>query len=58
MQSMGVGGGFLMNIYIAEEKRAYTLNAKEVSPAAANDALFKLPKDTLLGNNISFSDSY
>lgn len=49
MQSMGIGGGFLMNIYIHEEKKAYTLNAKETSPAAAKDELYKSQWDSMKG---------
>lgn len=41
MQSMGIGGGFLMTIYIKEEKRAYTLNAREVAPLAVTPNMFK-----------------
>ena len=36
-QSTGLGGGFLMTIYIQKEKRAITLDARETAPAAARE---------------------
>lgn len=39
--SMGVGGGFFMTIYIEEEKKAYTLDAREAAPAYAHQDMFK-----------------
>lgn len=50
MQSMGIGGGFVMNIYIHAEKKAYTLNAKESSPTAATGDMFKTRNDSVTGN--------
>ncbi|KAI4456654.1 gamma glutamyl transpeptidase [Holotrichia oblita] len=41
MQSMGLGGGFFMTIYIREEKRAYTLNAREFAPLNTTADLYK-----------------
>lgn len=41
MQSMGLGGGFLMTIYSRAEKKAYFLNAREKAPLAANDEKYK-----------------
>lgn len=35
MQSMGIGGGFIMNIYIRKEKKSYTLDAREITAGAA-----------------------
>ncbi|EJY57554.1 AAEL017331-PA [Aedes aegypti] len=35
MQSMGIGGGFIMNIYIKKENKAYTLDAREITAIAA-----------------------
>ncbi|KAL7294184.1 hypothetical protein TKK_0012205 [Trichogramma kaykai] len=35
MQSMGLGGGFLMTIYERQNNRIYVLNAREAAPAAA-----------------------
>lgn len=43
-QSMGIGGGFVMNLYIHKEKKAYTINAKETSPLAATADMFKTPE--------------
>ncbi|CAH2003890.1 unnamed protein product [Acanthoscelides obtectus] len=40
MQSMGLGGGFLMTVYIKEEKKAYSLNAKEKAPINAKMELY------------------
>ncbi|XP_058832314.1 scoloptoxin SSD14-like isoform X6 [Topomyia yanbarensis] len=37
MQSMGIGGGFVMNIYIKSEQKAYTLDAREISAIAATE---------------------
>lgn len=36
MQSMGLGGGFVANVYIAKHRRAYALNARERAPAAVD----------------------
>lgn len=41
MQSMGLGGGFLMTIYKRDERKAYFLNAREKAPLAAKDELYK-----------------
>uniref|UniRef100_A0A8D8FUV5 Gamma-glutamyltranspeptidase 1 n=2 Tax=Culex pipiens TaxID=7175 RepID=A0A8D8FUV5_CULPI len=35
MQSMGIGGGFIMNLYIKQEGKAYTLDAREISAKAS-----------------------
>lgn len=32
MQSMGIGGGFIMNLFIKKEQKAYTINARERAP--------------------------
>ncbi|XP_049817564.1 glutathione hydrolase 1 proenzyme-like isoform X2 [Aethina tumida] len=37
MQSMGLGGGFLMTIYTREDKKAYSLNAREKAPMFAKN---------------------
>lgn len=42
---MGIGGGFLMNIYVHNERKAYTLNAKEVAPRASTPNMFKSRDD-------------
>lgn len=39
-QSAGIGGGFLMNLYLHDERKSITLNAKEVAPAAVHDDMF------------------
>lgn len=41
MQSMGLGGGFLMTIYKRNERKAYFLNARERAPLAATNDLYK-----------------
>lgn len=35
MQSVGIGGGFIMNIFIKAENKAYTLDAREVTAKKA-----------------------
>lgn len=40
MQSMGLGGGFLMTIYTRENKEAITLNARETAPMNATADMF------------------
>lgn len=39
-QSMGLGGGFLMTIYIKETGEIETLNARETAPAAATKDMY------------------
>ncbi|CAG9773821.1 unnamed protein product [Ceutorhynchus assimilis] len=41
MQSMGLGGGFLMTLYKRDEKKAYFLNAREKAPLAAKNEMYK-----------------
>lgn len=41
MQSMGLGGGFLMTIYKKDERKAYFLNAREKAPLKAKNELYK-----------------
>lgn len=41
MQSMGPGGGFVLNIYVAAERRAYTLNARERAPSDVTADMFE-----------------
>lgn len=41
MQSMGLGGGFLMTIYKRDKRKAYFLNARDKAPLAAKDELYK-----------------
>ncbi|XP_015175676.1 PREDICTED: gamma-glutamyltranspeptidase 1-like isoform X2 [Polistes dominula] len=40
MQSMGLGGGFLMTIYDKSAGKAYVLNARDRAPLAANATMF------------------
>lgn len=40
MQSMGVGGGFLMTLYNKSEGKTYSLIARETAPAAATRDMF------------------
>lgn len=39
-QSMGIGGGFLMTIYIRETGKVETLNARERAPSGAYEEMF------------------
>ncbi|KAF7279318.1 hypothetical protein GWI33_007410 [Rhynchophorus ferrugineus] len=49
MQSMGLGGGFLMTIYKKNEKKAYFLNAREKAPMNTKSELYK--NDQLTSRN-------
>lgn len=40
MQSMGIGGGFLMTVYKKSEGKAYSLNARETAPKLATSDMF------------------
>lgn len=44
-QSMGIGGGFLMNIWFQDKKKSVTLSAKEVAPLAATKDMFKTAEE-------------
>jgi gamma-glutamyltranspeptidase/glutathione hydrolase/leukotriene-C4 hydrolase len=39
-QSMGLGGGFLMTLYLRESQTAVTLNARESAPLHSNADMF------------------
>ncbi|KAM3965294.1 glutathione hydrolase 1 proenzyme [Aphomia sociella] len=39
-QSMGLGGGFFMTVYIKNEEKSYTVNARERAPSAATEDMF------------------
>ncbi|CAG5045037.1 unnamed protein product [Parnassius apollo] len=39
-QSMGLGGGFFMTVYIKEEEKAYTVIARETAPGAATADMY------------------
>lgn len=47
---MGIGGGFVMNVYLHEQKKAFSLNAKEVAPLLATEDMFKTDKDYTEGS--------
>ena len=38
--SMGIGGGFLMTIYLKEKGEVVTLNARETAPAASSPNMY------------------
>ncbi|XP_037920418.1 glutathione hydrolase 1 proenzyme-like isoform X3 [Hermetia illucens] len=40
MQSLGIGGGFIMNVFIKAENRSYTIDARETAPKSATDSMF------------------
>lgn len=48
-QSMGIGGGFLMNLYVHGEGKAYTINSKETAPLSATPDMFKTPEEYMDG---------
>ncbi|KOB66355.1 putative gamma glutamyl transpeptidase [Operophtera brumata] len=39
-QSMGLGGGFFMTVYVKEKEKAYSIIARETAPAAATYDMF------------------
>jgi gamma-glutamyltranspeptidase / glutathione hydrolase / leukotriene-C4 hydrolase len=41
LQSMGLGGGFVMTIYNKTTGEAHTINAREHAPAAAFEDMFQ-----------------
>lgn len=41
MQSMGIGGGFLMNVYIRAENKSYSIIARETAPKAISEDMFQ-----------------
>lgn len=43
LQSLGIGGGFVMNLFIGG--KAYTLNAKDVAPINSKNETFKTKQD-------------
>ena len=40
MQSMGLGGGFIMTVYDRQEQKAYSLIARESAPGKATRDMF------------------
>lgn len=55
MQSMGIGGGFIMNIYKQDERKAYTLDAKDIAPMNANESLYKDNSETSMFGGLSIA---
>lgn len=47
-QSMGVGGGFFMMVYIKSERKAYAVNARETAPANAFEEMYQGDAKNLL----------
>ena len=39
-QSMGIGGGFIMTIYLKDSGKVDTLNARETAPGAAHENMY------------------
>lgn len=48
-QSMGIGGGFVMNLYVHSERKAFTLNSKEMAPFAVTEDMFKSADEYMFG---------
>lgn len=55
MQSMGLGGGFIMNIYIRKDQRAYALNAKDEAVGAATEDMFANTNQSFLVSPLSIT---
>lgn len=55
MQSMGLGGGFIMNIYIKKDRKAYALNAKEEAVGAVTEDMFSKTNQSLLVSPLSIA---
>lgn len=53
-QSMGLGGGFLMTIYIRETGTVETINARERAPSRAFEEMYVNNTDASLAGNIIF----
>nr|XP_016925231.1 glutathione hydrolase 1 proenzyme [Drosophila suzukii] len=45
MQSMGIGGGMVMNIYSAKERKSYSILAREIAPLALRAENFSSFRD-------------
>lgn len=54
-QSMGVGGGMLMNIYVKSHKQAYSVDAREVAPFATTEDMFGKEIDLSLHGGLSIA---
>ena len=47
---MGIGGGFLMTIYLKERGEVMTLNARETAPAASSPNMYlSNPSESKIG---------
>ncbi|XP_067641141.1 scoloptoxin SSD14 isoform X2 [Eurosta solidaginis] len=55
MQSMGIGGGMLMNIYLKETQHAYSIDAREVAPFAAFQEMFNGKLDLSLNGGLAIA---
>ncbi|XP_054728729.1 scoloptoxin SSD14 isoform X1 [Anastrepha obliqua] len=55
MHSMGIGGGMLMNIYLKENKHAYSIDAREVAPFAAFQEMFDGKLELSLNGGLSIA---
>lgn len=40
MQSLGLGGGFMMTVYEKSKRQAFVLNARDRAPLAANSTMY------------------
>lgn len=49
MQSMGIGGGFFMTIYLKKNETAVALDAREVAPLDAKEGMFSDEKKSKFG---------
>ncbi|KAI8035316.1 glutathione hydrolase 1 proenzyme isoform X1 [Drosophila gunungcola] len=45
MQSMGIGGGMVMNIYLHQERKSYSILAREIAPLALRAENFSTFRD-------------
>ncbi|XP_043659104.1 glutathione hydrolase 1 proenzyme [Drosophila teissieri] len=45
MQSMGIGGGMVMNVYVAKESKSYSILAREMAPLALRAENFSSFRD-------------
>ncbi|XP_055681546.1 glutathione hydrolase 1 proenzyme-like isoform X2 [Lutzomyia longipalpis] len=53
MQSMGIGGGFIMNLYLRDQQKAYTLDAREISASAAFESMHLHDPNTTIEGPLS-----
>uniref|UniRef100_A0A0A1XBJ8 Gamma-glutamyltranspeptidase 1 n=1 Tax=Zeugodacus cucurbitae TaxID=28588 RepID=A0A0A1XBJ8_ZEUCU len=55
MQSMGIGGGMLMNIFLKDTQHAYSIDAREVAPFAAFQEMFDSKLELSLNGGLSIA---